>query len=96
MRDAPCDVGLLTAPAGATFDLANGARIVVPFGGDPHDWAGVQIAAWIAGDDCSLVLAGAEADPDSDRRDASELLANASFVLQRALGTMTEPVLVEP
>ena len=96
MRTAPCDVALLACPAGATFVLADGAHIVVPFGGDSHDWAGVEIAAWIAGAKCSLVLAGAEADPDSDRRDASELLANASFVVQRTLGTPTEPLLIEP
>ena len=69
---------------------------MAPFGGDPHDWAGVQIAAWIAGNDGSLVLAGTEADPSADKRDASQLLAHASFLIQRTLGTATEPLLVEP
>jgi DNA-binding SARP family transcriptional activator len=96
MREAPCDVGLLSCPTGTTFDLADGARIVVPFGGDPHDWTAVQIAAWIAADDGSLVLVGTQADPGSERRDASQLLANASFMVQRKLGTATDPLLVEP
>jgi DNA-binding SARP family transcriptional activator len=96
MRDAPCDVAFLANATDASFELAEGSQIMVPFGGDPHDWAGVQLAAWIAGDEASLLLAGAEAHADSETRDASQLLANASFVVQRTLGTTTEPRLVEP
>jgi DNA-binding SARP family transcriptional activator len=86
---APCDVGLLAARKRAA---APGA-VLVPFTGAEHDWAAVEIAAWIARSlDAPLRLAG----PQESGRDASRLLARASLAVQRALGVEAEPLLVHP
>ena len=41
---APCDVGLLSPRS----DGVGPGAILVPFTGAEHDWAAVEIAAWIA------------------------------------------------
>jgi DNA-binding SARP family transcriptional activator len=84
---APCDVAVLVRG-----QVAIGS-VFVPFTGADHDWAAVEIGAWIArGQDVPLLLAGSGRGP----RDASRLLANASLATQRALGVAAQPLLVEP
>lgn len=66
-----------------------GGGVIVPFGGGEHDWAAVELAAWLAtaiGE--PLRLAGS---PESSR-----LLADASMAVQRLAGVVAEPVLVGP
>jgi DNA-binding SARP family transcriptional activator len=90
LDQAPCDVGIVVGeePPGA-------GPVLVPFAGAEHDWAAVELGAWLArGRGSSLQLAGATAGVDG--RDASRLLANASIAVQRALGVAAKPVLVEP
>ena len=71
--------------------------MLVPFGGHQHDWAAVELGAWIASaSGVPLRLVGTRADPSTGRRDASRLLGSASLALQHALGVAAEPVLVEP
>lgn len=75
------------------------APILVPFGGADHDWAALELAAWlararptrliIAGSMASSPVAGAVAD-------ASRLIADACLVVQRILAVDAEPALVEP
>jgi hypothetical protein len=73
--------------------LTNG-DVVVPFGGADHDWAAVEVAAWLAGAaGGSLRLLGSEGGRGGD---ASRVLASASLLLQRALGIDAEPQLVRP
>ena len=86
---APCDVGVVVGgPPGR-------GEIVVPFAGAEHDWAAVELGAWLARSrGTSLRLAGATTGADG--RDASRLLAHASIAVQRALGVPAEPVLVDP
>jgi DNA-binding SARP family transcriptional activator len=86
---APCDVGVVVGgPPGH-------GEIVVPFAGAEHDWAAVELGAWLARSrGTSLRLAGATTGADG--RDASRLLAHASIAVQRALGVPAEPVLVDP
>jgi hypothetical protein len=93
LERAPCDVALLAGTEGATVDSDH--PVLVPFGGAEHDWAAVEVAAWI-GRACvaPLRLAGAEGDPGLGKRDASRLLASASLLVQRAVGVATEPLLV--
>jgi DNA-binding SARP family transcriptional activator len=84
---APCDVAVLVR------DEVGVGAVFVPFTGADHDWAAVEIGAWIArGQDVPLLLAGSGRGP----RDASRLLANASLAVQRALGVAAQPLLVEP
>ena len=92
---APCDVALL-ARRGATVELGTEHSVVVPFGGADHDWAAVELAAWIAGAHGSrLKLAGVGKEAAGHGRGASRLLARASLLLQKAIGVAAEPLLVE-
>ena len=92
---APCDVALLVGGQDEGLELASERPVLVPFGGADHDWAAVEVAAWIArAGGTSLKLAGAEGDPGLGKRDASRLLASASLLVQRAVGVGTEPLLV--
>ena len=60
--------------------------MLVPFAGAEHDWAAVELAAWIArASGTTLRLLGREADLGSDKRDASRLLASASLLVQRVV-----------
>ena len=96
LEQAPCDVALL-ASASAVLEAGPDRPVLVPFGGAEHDWAAVEVAAWIAhACDASLRLAGAEGDPGLAKRDASRLLASAALLVQRAVRIATEPLLVPP
>jgi DNA-binding SARP family transcriptional activator len=87
LAEAPCDVGLLV-----TRPLRAGP-IVVPFGGREHDWAAVELGAWLARSQVrSLKIAGARRRPG--KRDASRLLADVSLAVQYALGVPAEPAFV--
>lgn len=87
LSGAPCDVAVV---------VARGHRpgpALVPFVGAEHDWAAVELGAWLAAAQGSVLqLAG----PREAGRDASRLLASASLAVQRALGVAAEPVLVDP
>ena len=86
---APCDVGIVVG------SLAGPGDVLVPFVGGEHDWAAVELGAWLArAFDAQLLFAGASVGEAG--RDASRLLANASLAVQRALGVTAEPVLVAP
>ena len=69
----------------------------MPFGGGEHDWAALELGAWLASATGSpLRLVGTRADPRSGRRDASRLLADASLAVQRLVEIEATPVLAEP
>ncbi len=92
-------VTLLTQAASDVAVLVPGLQglgpVVVPFSGAEHDWASVELGAWLAtGLGTGLRLTGATTGTDG--RDASRLLASASLAVQRALGVPAEPQLVEP
>jgi hypothetical protein len=94
LADAPCDVGLLVARPDPGF--SSGRPIMVPFTGAAHDWAAIEIAAWMSRSlGTSLRLVGPGGDPATGQRDASRLLARASLMVQQAIGVVTDPVLVE-
>jgi DNA-binding SARP family transcriptional activator len=95
LDEAPCDVALLVARAGE--GPGAGRAVVVPFGGAEHDWAALELAAWIASaTGAPLVLAGTAGDVEAGQRDASRLLAVASMMVQGLVGVVAEPLLVEP
>jgi DNA-binding SARP family transcriptional activator len=90
LERAPCDVGVLAGRP----DVSTGP-VVTPFGGAKHDWAALELAAWLAQSlGATLRLLGTEADPTAERRDASRLLARASLLVQQVVGIATEPVLI--
>ncbi len=82
LADAPCDVALLVPRA-----VRSDGPVLVPFGGAEHDWAAVELGAWLArAAGVPLQLAGAAAAPEQGKRDASRLLSHASLAVQRVLG----------
>jgi DNA-binding SARP family transcriptional activator len=92
---APCDVALRFEGETAVT-VGDSGPILVPFGALEHDWAAVELAAWIASTTGQpLILLGAAAG-SSSARDASRLLADAGLLIQRASGVVPEPRLVEP
>jgi DNA-binding SARP family transcriptional activator len=92
LAEAPCDVALLV-PRDATPE----GPVLVPFGGAEHDWAAVELGAWLArASDAPLRLAGASAVPEQGKRDASRLLSHGALAVQRVLGISPEPLLTSP
>jgi DNA-binding SARP family transcriptional activator len=85
LAGAPCDVAALVGDEPAPGPL------LVPFVGAAHDWAAIELGAWLAGAwEVPLRLAG----PSVEGRDSSRLLASASLAVQRALGVAAEPLLL--
>jgi hypothetical protein len=91
---APADVAVLVEREGMpTIDREH--PVIVPFGGGDHDWAAVELAAWIASSyNAPMKLLGAGGR--NGEGDASRLLASASLVVQQLAGVTAEPVLVGP
>jgi DNA-binding SARP family transcriptional activator len=89
---AQCDVAMQVCAGGAFRD----GPVVVPFGAAEHDWAALELGAWIArATGARLRLMGA-ADRRAHGRDASRLLADASLIIQRTAGVVAEPLLAAP
>jgi DNA-binding SARP family transcriptional activator len=93
LEQAPCDVALLAEAGGP----AREGPIVVPFGAGRHDWAALQLGAWVArATDAPLRLIGSATERGEEDRDASRLLADASLIVQRTAGVVAEPLLASP
>jgi DNA-binding SARP family transcriptional activator len=93
LEQASCDVALLVEEGGS---LRSGP-VVVPFGAANHDWAALELGAWVArATGSSLRLIGAGSDQGGGGRDASRLLADASLIVQRTAGVVAEPLLATP
>jgi DNA-binding SARP family transcriptional activator len=94
LATAPCDVGLLVSGPAARVEPGG---VAVPFGGAEHDWAAVEVGAWLASATAApLLLLGTLGEPTEGRRDASRLLASASLIVQRVTGVVAEPRLAAP
>jgi DNA-binding SARP family transcriptional activator len=90
LEDAPSDVAVVVGDGGE-----GKGPVLVPFSGFEHDWAAVELGAWLAQSlECPMRLAGPSSGPGG--RDASRLLASASLALQKALGVQADPLIVEP
>jgi DNA-binding SARP family transcriptional activator len=93
LEQAPCDVALLAERGGPLRE----GPVVVPFGAGGHDWAALNLGAWVArATDAPLRLIGSAADRGQEARDASRLLADASLIVQRTAGIVAEPMLASP
>jgi Kef-type K+ transport system membrane component KefB len=94
LRRAPSDVAVLVAREDAVVAPGPDAPLVVPFGGAEHDWAALELGAWLAAaTGAPLRLLGAQGEGEED---ASRLLATASLLVQRFVGVAAEPLLAEP
>ena len=90
LADAPCDVAIAVLG-----EDASELNVVVPFGGSEHDWAALELGAWLASTNgARLRLLGVTADSETGQRDASRLLAAASLAVQQLVGVPTVPGLV--
>jgi DNA-binding SARP family transcriptional activator len=93
LDQAPCDVALLVEAGGSLRD----GPVIVPFGAANHDWAALELGAWVArATGAPLRLIGAASDRGEDGRNASRLLADASLIIQRTAGIVAEPLLASP
>jgi DNA-binding SARP family transcriptional activator len=92
LEETPCDVALLVSR-----DPTPEGPVLVPFGGAEHDWAAVELGAWLVrAGGAPLRLAGVAAVPEQGKRDASRLLSHGALAVQRVLGISAEPLLTPP
>jgi DNA-binding SARP family transcriptional activator len=95
LEKAPCDVALLAGRGTRVPSLAAKDSVMVPFGGGEHDWAALELAAWLgSARRVPLKLLGTAADLAQSKRDASRLLGNVSLAVQQLAGVAAEPLLV--
>jgi Kef-type K+ transport system membrane component KefB len=94
LDNAPCDVAVLVEREGAPVIDAD-HPVAVPFGGAEHDWAALELGAWIASAyGAPLRLLGAGASPEGGD-DAGRVLGNASLVVKSLVGVPSEAVYLE-
>jgi Kef-type K+ transport system membrane component KefB len=93
LNDAPCDVAVLVAREGVPVAPTEGSTVIVPFGGAEHDWAALELAAWLcATTGGSLELLG----PRNGAGDPGHMLANAALLVQQFAGVATGTVVASP
>ncbi|HEY1358861.1 MAG TPA: cation:proton antiporter [Thermoleophilaceae bacterium] len=96
LRDAECDVAALVARADAPARPGPDHAVVVPFGGAEHDWAALELGAWVASaTGAPLKMLGATGDTD-ERTRVTRLLGDAGLLVQQFAGIPAEPVVAEP
>jgi Kef-type K+ transport system membrane component KefB len=96
LREAPCDVAVLVARDDQSVEPGPGRPVVVPFGGAEHDWAALELGAWVASSmDAPLRLLGAAGETD-ERTRVTRLLGDAGLLVQQYAGIAAEPVVAEP
>jgi hypothetical protein len=70
--------------------------VTVPFGGAEHDWAALELAAWMcAATGASLELLGPPGRTD-EGKDAGHMLANAALLVQQFAGVAASSVVAQP
>lgn len=95
LRDAPADVAVLVAREGQSVLPSAEAGVLVPFGGVEHDWAALELGAWIAAaTEAPLNLLGAAGQTD-ERAKVSRLLGDASLLVQQYGGISAQPIVAE-
>lgn len=95
LANAPSDVAVLVAREDAELLTARDRPIIVPFGGAEHDWAALELAAWLgATAGMTLKLLGAAGQSDEGR--VTRLLGDAGLLVQHYAGVSAQPVVAEP
>jgi Kef-type K+ transport system membrane component KefB len=96
LQEAECDVAVLVAREGADVLPGPEEPVLVPFGGAEHDWAALELGAWIASaTGAPLYLLGAAGQTEEGAR-ATRLLGDAGLLVQQYAGITAEPVLARP
>jgi Kef-type K+ transport system membrane component KefB len=95
LREAECDVAVLVAREGQSVLPTEERGVLVPFGGAEHDWAALELGAWIAArTGAPLRMLGAAGDGDEPTK-VTRLLGDASLLVQQYAGIPAEPVVAE-
>jgi hypothetical protein len=95
LLEAECDVAVLVAREGERVLPSAERGVLVPFGGAEHDWAALELGAWIASaSGAPLRMLGAAGQ--TDEKKATRLLGDASLLVQQYAGIAAEPVMAEP
>ena len=95
LNSAECDVAVLVAREGQQVLPSPDHGVLVPFGGAEHDWAALELGAWLASTTgAPLRMLGAAGEGDEPSR-VTRLLGDASLLVQQYAGISAEPVVVE-
>ena len=96
LHQAPSDVGVLVAKEGETVLPGPGQAVVVPFGNAEHDWAALELGAWMASaTGAPLKLLGAAGTTEEGPR-VERMLGDAGILVQQYAGVVAEQVVAEP
>jgi hypothetical protein len=96
LNQAECDVAVLVAKENDSVVPGPERAVLVPFGGAEHDWAALELGAWIAAaTGAPLRMLGAAGQTDEGKR-VGRLLGDASLLVQQYAGIAAEPVMAEP
>ncbi len=96
LRQAPCDVAVLVAREAVTEIPVKARPVVVPFGAAEHDWAALELGAWIcAATGAQLKLLGAASDSE-DRSTLERRLGDAGLLVRQYAGIAAEPLIIAP
>jgi Kef-type K+ transport system membrane component KefB len=96
LAEAECDVAVLVAATDQAVVPGPEHGILVPFGGAEHDWAALELGAWLASrTGAPLRMLGAAAEGDEPSR-VTRLLGDASLLVQQYAGISAEPVVAPP
>ena len=92
LNEAECDVAVMVAREGESVLPTEDRGVLVPFGGAEHDWAALELGAWIASrTGATLRMLGAAGEGDDPSR-VTRLLGDASLLVQQYAGISAEPV----
>lgn len=95
LNEAECDVAVLVAREGDPVLPTNERGVLVPFGGAEHDWAALELGAWLASrTGAPLRMLGAAGEGDEPSR-VTRLLGDASLLVQQYAGISAEPVVAQ-
>ena len=97
LREAPCDVAVLVAREGSAVAPGPERPVLVPFGGAEHDWAALELGAWIASaTGAPLKLLGAAGQSEDERDASARCSATPRLLVQQYAGIPAEPIVAEP
>ena len=96
LNEAECDVAVLVAKEGEQVLPREDRGVLVPFGGAEHDWAALELGAWLASrTGAPLRMLGAAGEGDEPSR-VTRLLGDASLLVQQYAGISAEPIVAAP
>lgn len=96
LAEAPCDVAVLVTRQEQEPALGEGARVLVPFGAAEHDWAALELGAWVcSASGAQLTLLGAAAG-DEEREGLRRRLDDAALLVRQYSGVVAGVEVTDP